>query len=121
MAELKFKGQKHPGFWVHASDLHTIGSQIRGGDISVSFGRANTICPTTPQVMPVVKNPPARTRDLRDVHLISVLGRFPGGGNGNPFQYFWLENRMDRGNWQATVHDRLSMQAPANYITALYF
>ena len=35
---------------------------------------------------------------------IPGLGRPPGGGNGNPLQYFCLENPMDRGAWQATVH-----------------
>ena len=28
----------------------------------------------------------------------------PGEGNGNPFQYSFLENPMDRGAWWATVH-----------------
>ena len=28
----------------------------------------------------------------------------PGEGNGNPLQYSCLENPMDRGTWQATVH-----------------
>ena len=28
-------------------------------------------------------------------------GRFPGGGNGNPLQYFCQENPMDRGAWWA--------------------
>ena len=28
----------------------------------------------------------------------------PGEGDGNPFQYFCLENPMDRGAWQAIVH-----------------
>ena len=32
------------------------------------------------------------------------LGRSSGGGVGNPFQYSCLENPMDRGAWQATVH-----------------
>ena len=32
------------------------------------------------------------------------LGRSPGEGNGNPLQYFCLENSMDGGAWQATVH-----------------
>ena len=32
------------------------------------------------------------------------LGRSPGEGNGNPLHYSWLENPMDRGAWQATVH-----------------
>ena len=31
-------------------------------------------------------------------------GRSPRGGNGNPFQHSCLENPMDRGAWQATVH-----------------
>ena len=31
-------------------------------------------------------------------------GRSPGKGNGNPFQYSWLENSMDRGAWWATAH-----------------
>ena len=36
--------------------------------------------------------------------LESGLGRFPGGGCGNPFKYSYLENPVDRGAWQATVH-----------------
>ena len=39
-----------------------------------------------------------------DPGLIPGLGRSPGEGNGNPFQYSCLENAMDRGAWQATVH-----------------
>ena len=31
-------------------------------------------------------------------------GRSPGGGHGNPIKYSCLENPMDRGAWQATVH-----------------
>ena len=42
-----------------------------------------------------------------DSGLIPGLGRFPGGGHGNPLQYFCLENPMDRGNWRATV-DRVA-------------
>ena len=34
----------------------------------------------------------------------SGLGRSPGEENGNPLQYYCLENSMDRGPWQATVH-----------------
>ena len=35
-----------------------------------------------------------------DPSLIPVLGRYPGGGNGYPFQYSCLENSMDRGAWK---------------------
>ena len=57
-----------------------------------------------PQVVPVVKNPPANAGDTRDTGLILESGRSPGGGNGNPLQYSCLENPMDRGAWQDTVH-----------------
>ena len=39
-----------------------------------------------------------------DLGPIPGLGRSPGEGNGNPLQYSCLENSMDRGAWQATVH-----------------
>ena len=35
---------------------------------------------------------------------IPGLGRSLGEGNGNPLQYYCLENPMDRGAWKATVH-----------------
>ena len=42
--------------------------------------------------------------DLRGTGLIPGSGRSPGGGRGNPLQYFCLENPLDRGAWRATVH-----------------
>ena len=39
-----------------------------------------------------------------DPGLIPGSGRSPGKENGNPLQYFCLENPMNRGVWQATVH-----------------
>ena len=39
-----------------------------------------------------------------DPGSIPVLGRSPGIGNGNPFQYSCLENPIDRGAWWAAVH-----------------
>ena len=36
--------------------------------------------------------------------LIPGLGRTPGGGNGNLFQYSCLKNPTDRGAWWATIH-----------------
>ena len=52
----------------------------------------------------VGKNLPANAGDARDVSSIPGLGRCPGEGNGNPLRYSCLENPMDRGAWQATVH-----------------
>ena len=52
----------------------------------------------------VVKNPPTNAGDVRDMDFIPGSERSPGGGHGNPLQYFCLENPMDRGVWRATVH-----------------
>ena len=49
----------------------------------------------------VVKNLPANAGGEGS---IPRSGRSPGGGTGNPLQYSFLENSMDRGAWQATVH-----------------
>ena len=49
----------------------------------------------------MVKNPPA---SAGDVGLVPGSGRYPGGGNGNPLQYSFLEKSMDKGAWWATVH-----------------
>ena len=57
------------------------------------------------QVVLVVKNLLASAVDSgRDVGSIPGSGKSPGEGNGNPLQYCCLENRIDRGAWQATVH-----------------
>jgi len=53
----------------------------------------------------VVKNPPVSAEDVRDMGLISELERCPGEGHGNPLQYSCLDNPMDGGALQATVHE----------------
>ena len=52
----------------------------------------------------MVKNPPANSGDVRDASSIPGLGRSPEEGNGNPLQYSYLGNPMERGAWQATDH-----------------
>ena len=87
------------------------------------------------QVALVVKNLPANAGDIRDAGLILRSGRSPGGGHGNPLQSSCLENPLDRGAWQATVHgtakrltrpNRLSMhqaliEQPLVNQTSIYF
>jgi len=41
----------------------------------------------------------ASVYNVGDLGLIPVLGRSPGEGNGNPLQYYFLENPMDRVAW----------------------
>ena len=58
----------------------------------------------------MVKKLPANGGDERDAGSISGLGRSPGEGHGNPLQYSCLENPLDRGAWQATVHGIVKSQ-----------
>ena len=53
----------------------------------------------------VVKHLSVNAEDTRDTDSIPGLGRSPGERNGNPLQYSCLEKPMDRGAWQATVHE----------------
>ena len=52
----------------------------------------------------VVKNLPASAGNVRDQGSIIGLGRSPGRRNDKPLQHSCLENPMDGGAWQATVH-----------------
>ena len=51
----------------------------------------------------MVKNPPVNAGNMRH-GFDPGSGRVSGEENGNPLQYSCLENPMDRGAWQATVH-----------------
>ena len=46
----------------------------------------------------------ASAYNVGDLGSIPELGRSPGEGSGNPLQYSYLENPIDRGTWQAIVH-----------------
>ena len=50
---------------------------------------------------------------------IPGLGRSPGEGKGNPFQYSCLENHMDRGTWWATIHEVAESNTTEQLILAL--
>ena len=71
----------------------------------------------------VVKNPPANAGDIRDKGSIPGSGRSAGEEHGNPFQYSFPENPMDRGAWWATVlrvaKSRTRLKCPTS-ATTLY-
>ena len=69
-----------------------------GGDIVLRMSKQKL------QASQVVENLLANPRDVRDVGLIPGSRRSPRGRHGNSLQYSCLENQMDRGAWQATVH-----------------
>ena len=56
-----------------------------------------------------------------DPSSIPGLGRSPGEGNGNPLQYSGLENPMDRGAWQATVHAVTKRRTQLEWLTLYTF
>ena len=53
----------------------------------------------------MLKTPPANSEDARDMGLLPGSGRPFGIGKGNPLQYSYLENSMDRGAWCVTGHE----------------
>ena len=59
----------------------------------------------------MVKYLPTSAGDARDVGSIPGSGRSTGVGHGDPLQYSCLENPVDRGAWQATVHRIANNQA----------
>ena len=50
-------------------------------------------------------NPPAKAGDAEHAGSDPWVWKILGGGNGSPLQYSCLENPIDRGAWQAIVHE----------------
>ena len=59
--------------------------------------------------------------NVGDLGSIPGTERFPGEGNGNPLQYSCLENSMDRGAWQTTVHGVAKSQTQMNNFHSNFF
>ena len=96
------------GPWYHLRKQNDTNGRITSLGIGVNFSsdsywksfRAS-------RVALVVRNLPANAGDAGDTEGVGSVpgsGRCPGGGHDNPLQYSCLENSMDRGGWQATVH-----------------
>ena len=66
----------------------------------------------------MVKNLHVNAGDITDTGSIPGSERSPGEGNGNPLQYFCLENPTDRGAWWATVHEVAQSQTQLSDFTA---
>ena len=107
-----------PQFIPYPLGIHTLVLYIC---VSISAPQIRASIPFSwaSQVALMVKNPPANAGDIRDAGSIRGSGRSPGGGNGNLLQYSCLENPMDRGAWQATVHrvtkSRMQLQQLITY------
>ena len=68
----------------------------------------------------MIKNPPANAGDIRDPGSVAGLGRALGERNGYAFQYSSLEKPMDRGAWQATVHQVTKSQTQLNDLAHMH-
>ena len=58
--------------------------------------------------------------DIRDKGSIPGLGRSTGDGHGNPLQYSYLENPMNRGFWRATVHRVAKSRTRLKHLACLH-
>ena len=54
-------------------------------------------------------------------HLWHLIIATHGEGDGNPLQYSCLENPMDRGAWQATVHGVINSRTQLSDFTFFHF
>ena len=94
---LIYQQEQQPWAREEAAFANVVSSDSHKRNISIYFSAS--------QVTLVVRNPSASAGDIRNTSSVPWwLGRSPGGGHGNPLQYSCLENPVDRGVWQATVH-----------------
>ena len=101
---LNFSGFQQEQFW-NMSTLHALYTTRPPPKPTLLHFFSSTAGQWASHLVLAVKNPPANAGNVRDVGLILGSGRSPGGGHSNPILYSFLENPMDRGAWQATVHN----------------
>ena len=80
-------------------------SACNAGDPSLIPGRRDRLPTPVFLGFPGGSNSKEFTCNAGDLGSVPGLGRSPGEANGYPLQYSGLENSMDRGVWQATVHN----------------
>ena len=71
--------------------LQSMGSQRVGHDCLTNTNKMQTV--------PGGSDGKVSVHNVGDLGSIPGSGRSPGEGNGNPLQYYCLENPMDRGAW----------------------
>ena len=85
-------GRDGGAWWAAVSGVSQSWTQLKR--LSSSSSRHDT---WASQAALVMKNLPANAGDVRDADSIPGLGRAPGGGHSNSFQYSCWENAMDKG------------------------
>ena len=96
--------------WLHRLNVHELGQAPGDRDReawllqSMGSQRAGHNLVTQQQTHSEGKESAYNAGVTGNLGSIPGLGRCPRVGNGNPLQYSSLENPMNRGAWQATVH-----------------
>ena len=105
-ARCQEQGSPTPEPWTGTSlqPVRSPAAQQEVGNASFLSVYGHPQCTWASQAALTVKNLPANAGEVGDEGSISGSGRSPGEGHGNPLQYSYLENPMDRGAWGATVH-----------------
>ena len=107
MEEANFQGwlfssrSSHLGFCLRAVETSRPKTEC---EVEGAGGHFNKQFPTDPRGFPSGSAVKEFTCSAGDKGSIPGLGRSPGEGNGNFLQYSCLENPVDTGAWQATVH-----------------
>ena len=100
---------------MHIKSLTLFSSQGSASNHPSSLNRGS---PKSPG-LPGGSDGKATICNVGDPGSIPGLGRFPGEGNGNPLQYSCLENPLDRGAWQTTVHGVAKSRTRLSNLTLL--
>ena len=103
--ECRFRGEAGPQLWAFAGCVAVNKSQMLGL-CDLIYKRGITRHTKGFPNGSMGKESACNAGDTGDEGWIPELGRWPGKGNGKPFQYSCLENPMDRGawGWGAVVH-----------------
>ena len=86
------------------ADCWLIGNQDHGCHIFYCLSHQGSHIYKQKQDFPGGSDSKASVYNARDLGSSPGLGRSPGEGDGNPLQYYCLENPMERGDWQATLY-----------------
>ena len=98
------RGQSQPRWSWRGTDLRRLESSVDFSHLHTEVGLGPSFKLFRVSSFPGGSEDKVSACNAGDPGSIPGLGKSPGEGNGDPFQYSCLENPMDRGAWRATVH-----------------
>ena len=112
-SQVQFNKQFNHIMYFHKAHLFIPGFQHQKRE----RGKKKHICSIFFLIFPGGSNIKVSAYNSGDPGLVPGLGRSSGDGNGNPLQYSCLENPMDRGAQQATIHGVAKSQTQLSNLT----